>query len=72
MITSSVTVQQGGGTKTYEERMIFGSPYERLVAVNGKPLSPEQQTEEQQKLEAAVVETPERISAGTSAAYREV
>ncbi len=28
--------QPGGGTKTYEERMIFGSSYERLVAVNGK------------------------------------
>ena len=49
-------LQQGGGAKTYEELMIFGSPYERLVAVNGKPLSPQQQTQEQQKLEAAVVE----------------
>jgi len=47
--------QQGGGTKTYEERMVFGSPYEALVAVDGKPLLPEQQTEEQQKLEAAIV-----------------
>ncbi len=47
--------QPGGGTKTCEERMIFGSPYERLVAVDGKPLSPEQQAEEQQKLEAAIV-----------------
>ena len=48
--------QQGGGTKTYEELMILGSPYERLIAVNGKPLSPEQQAQEQQKLEATVVE----------------
>ena len=48
--------QQDGGTKTYEELMILGSPYERLIAVNGKPLSPEQQEQEQQKLEAAVVE----------------
>ena len=48
--------QQGGGTKTYEELMILGSPYERLVAVNGKPLSPEQQEQEQQKSKAAVVE----------------
>ena len=47
--------QQGGGTKTYEELMILGSPYERLVAVNGKPLSPERQTQEQQKLETTVV-----------------
>jgi hypothetical protein len=48
--------QPGGGTKTYEELMILGSPYERLVAVNGKPLSPEPQAQEQQKLEATVVE----------------
>jgi hypothetical protein len=49
-------VQQAGGTKTYEEQMIYGSPYEQLVAVNGKPLSPKQQAQEQQKLEAAIVE----------------
>ena len=49
-------VQQAGGTKTYEEHMIYGSPYEQMVAVNGKPLSPEQQAQEQQKLEAAIVE----------------
>ena len=49
-------VQQAGGTKTYEELLILGSPYDRLVAVNDKALSPEQQTQEQQKLEAAVVE----------------
>ena len=35
--------QPRGGTKTYEELMILGSPYERLIAVNGKPLLPEQQ-----------------------------
>lgn len=49
-------VQQAGGTKTYGEHMICGSPYEQLVAVNGKPLSPEQQAQEHQKLEAAIVE----------------
>ncbi len=48
--------QQGGGNKTYEELMILGSPYERLVAVNGKPPSSEQQAREQQKLETTVVE----------------
>ena len=48
--------QQGGGTRTYEELMILGSPYERLVAVNGKPLSSEQQAGEQQKLATTVVE----------------
>ncbi len=48
--------QQGGGTKTYEELMILGSPYQRLVAANGKPLSPEQHAQEQQKLETTLVE----------------
>jgi hypothetical protein len=48
--------QQGGGTKTYEELMILGSPYERLITVNGKPLLPEQQGREQQKLDTTVVE----------------
>ena len=48
--------QQGGGTKTYEELMIFGSRYERLVTVNGKPLTQEQQAQEEQKLQTAIVE----------------
>jgi len=48
--------QPGGGTKTYEELMISGSPYQRLIEVNGKPLSPERQAGEQQKLESTVVE----------------
>jgi hypothetical protein len=48
--------QPGGGTKTYEELMILGSSYERLAAVNGEPLSPEQQASEQQKLDTTVVE----------------
>jgi hypothetical protein len=39
------------GSKTYEVTTIFGSPYERLVAVNGKPLTPQQQAEEQRKYE---------------------
>jgi hypothetical protein len=49
-------LQHGGGTRTYEELMIFSSPYQRLVALNGKPLPPEQQAQEQQELEAVVVE----------------
>jgi hypothetical protein len=49
-------VQQAGGTKTYEELLILGSPYDRQVAVNEKALSPEQRTQEQQKLEAAFAE----------------
>jgi hypothetical protein len=49
-------LQPGGGTKTYEVMMILGSPYQRLVAVNGKPLPAEQQKQEQQKLDATIAQ----------------
>jgi hypothetical protein len=42
---------QSGGTRTFEVTMILGSPYSRLVAVNGQPLGPDEQANEQQKLE---------------------
>ena len=48
--------EKDGGTKTFEELMILGSPYERLVAVNGKTLAPEQRAEEHQKLNAVMRE----------------
>lgn len=43
-----------GHTKTQEVLMILGSPYYKLVKVNGEPLSPEQQKMEQDKLEHAI------------------
>lgn len=46
--------QPDGGSKCYEVRMMVGSPYERLVAVNDKPLTPEQEAREQEKLEGAM------------------
>lgn len=45
-----------GGTRTSEVTMILGSPYSRIVAVNGKPLSPGQQAQEQQRLEKATAQ----------------
>ena len=48
--------QKSGGTKTSQERMILGSPYERLVAENGKPLPPEQQAQGQKDLETTLEE----------------
>jgi hypothetical protein len=48
--------ESGGGSKTYEDLMITGSPYQRLVEVNGKPLSPAEQELQGHKLE----ETTER------------
>ena len=44
------------GTKTYQDTMIFGSPYQRLIAVNGKPLTPAQAAEEKRKLENTISE----------------
>jgi hypothetical protein len=39
----------GNGSKTYQVTMIDGSPYRRLIAVDGKPLSPEDAQMEMQK-----------------------
>ena len=41
---------QNGRARTSEVTMILGSPYQRLEAVNGKPLTPDEQAEEQRKL----------------------
>lgn len=53
----------GPGTKTYAVTMVLGSPYERLVAINGKELSSAQKKEEQKKydqmLSARKSESPE-------------
>lgn len=46
--------QRDGGTKTFQELMVLGSPYERLIAINGQPLSSEQAAREQHKLNAAI------------------
>jgi hypothetical protein len=46
----------GAGSQTYRVLMILGSPYKRLMAVNGTSLSPEQQAAEQAKLDAVMAE----------------
>lgn len=48
--------QPDGGTKTYEVMMILGSDYARLVAINGKPLAPEEQAQQQQQLEQVIAQ----------------
>lgn len=48
--------QPNGGTKTYENLMILGSPYQRLMAINGKPLTPDQQAQEELNWKQAVLE----------------
>lgn len=52
-----------GGSKTYEVMMIEGTPYQRLIAVNGKPLSADQNAEEQKKLEQATADRRSESSA---------
>lgn len=42
---------QDNTTRTYEELMLFGSRYSRMIALNGEPLSPERQAEELRRLE---------------------
>jgi hypothetical protein len=41
------------GSKTFQVIMLEGSPYHRLVGINGEPLSAEAQTDERKKLEQA-------------------
>jgi hypothetical protein len=48
--------QSGGGSKTYEVMMILGSPYSRLVAMDGTALPQWQQEQEQQKLAAVLTQ----------------
>jgi hypothetical protein len=47
------TDDAGDGSKTFEVVMMDGSPYRRLVTINGKPLSAAQQAAERQKEAAA-------------------
>ncbi len=50
----SQRVRDGEKTKTYEEIMLAGSRYERLVAVDDKPLSPADEAKERRRFEKAV------------------
>jgi len=56
--------EDGNPPQTYEVRMILGSPYKRLVAVNGSTLSAEQQGSEQHKMQQEIAkrqaETPQQ------------
>src|SRR5579862_494047 len=44
------------GDKTYAVTMLYGSPYQRLIALNGHELNRAKQKEEQEKYEKAVAE----------------
>jgi hypothetical protein len=47
---------KGRGSRTYRVMMVLGSPYSRLEAVDGMPLSPKGRQKEQQKLDTAIAE----------------
>lgn len=59
-------------SKTYQVSMIDGSPYSRLIAVNGEPLTPAPEAQERQKLQKEIArrasESP-RARAARLAAY---
>lgn len=48
--------REAGNTKTYEITMISGSPYQRLIAVNGKQLSAADSQKEREKLQQATAQ----------------
>lgn len=54
------------GTRTYVVTTILGTPYQRLVEINGKKLSPAQESEQQQKFDNTVsqrrAESPQQRS----------
>jgi len=43
--------RDGQGSKTYDVTTVLGSPYERLIAINGKGLNAAQKAEQQKKYE---------------------
>ncbi len=55
------------GSKTYQDLMLYGSPYQKLVAINGKPLSRQQQDEQENKMNAEIArrraESPQQRAA---------
>ena len=46
--------RQRDASKTYTVTMILGSPYRRLIAIDNRPLSADQEAEQQRMLEEAV------------------
>jgi hypothetical protein len=64
-----VTGPGKSSTKTYQVMMIAGSPYNKLIAVNGERLTPAQATQEDQKLKK---ETDRRRTESPSARQKRV
>lgn len=61
--------RNGQETRTWEVTMILGSPWRRLIKVDGRPLSPQEQKKEQRKLDDV---TRQRASESPSAKARRI
>jgi hypothetical protein len=63
-------------TKTYEEIMLAGSRYERLVAIDDKPLSPEAEAKERRRFQKAIArrqqESPDKRKERVAQYQREI
>ena len=61
--------REGNSTKTYEVTMIEGSPYQRLILINGKPLAAQVRAHEEMKFQETLSTRrgPSRNIKGTSA-----
>ncbi len=66
---------ENGADRTNQVMMIDGSPYYRLVEVNGKPISEAEQAKEEQKLQQAIAqrkrETPSQRAARVAGYQRD-
>ena len=47
-------LQSDGSHRTYSVRMLYGSPYEELISINGEPLRPDEQNQEEGKLQEEI------------------
>ena len=54
-------VKKGDDRKTYDVRMVLGSPYQMLVAVDGKPLSPDEKADNCETLSRQVRRAEKRV-----------
>jgi hypothetical protein len=50
------TDRNANGTRTYQVTMLLGTPYERLLKVNGKDLTPAQKAQQQRKYEQVLAQ----------------
>lgn len=48
--------RHAGGSKTYDVRIILGSPYQRLIAENGRPLSPADTEKQEHLMDQAIAQ----------------